>query len=66
MARLDGKVAMITGGARGQGRSHAVTFAEEGADIVICDIAAQLETVPYDLATSDPDPRVDLDCRSSS
>jgi SDR family mycofactocin-dependent oxidoreductase len=47
MGRLDGKVAMITGGARGQGRSHAIRLAEEGAQIVLCDIASQLATVPY-------------------
>lgn len=51
MGKLDGKVAVITGGARGQGRSHAVTLAREGADIVICDIAAQIDTVPYPMAT---------------
>ena len=53
MGKLDGKVALITGGARGQGRSHAITFAREGADIVVCDLAAQIETVPYTM--SDPD-----------
>ena len=52
MGKLDGKVAIITGGARGQGRSHAVTLAREGADIVICDIASQIDTVPYPMATS--------------
>ena len=52
MGKLDGKVAVITGGARGQGRSHAVTLAREGADIVICDIASQIDTVPYPMATS--------------
>jgi NAD(P)-dependent dehydrogenase (short-subunit alcohol dehydrogenase family) len=53
MGKLDGKVALITGGARGQGRSHAITFAREGADIVVCDLASQIETVPY--AMSNPD-----------
>lgn len=49
--RLAGKVAVITGGARGQGRSHAVVLAREGADIVVCDIAAPIGSVPYPLAT---------------
>lgn len=47
MGKLDGKVALITGGGRGQGRSHALTFAREGADIIVCDIAEQITTVPY-------------------
>jgi SDR family mycofactocin-dependent oxidoreductase len=42
MGLMDGKVAMITGGARGQGRSHAVTLAREGADIVIFDICEDI------------------------
>ncbi|MFF2111428.1 mycofactocin-coupled SDR family oxidoreductase [Rhodococcus koreensis] len=50
MGMLDGKVAFITGGARGQGRAHAVTSAREGADVVVIDIAAQMGTVPYKMA----------------
>jgi SDR family mycofactocin-dependent oxidoreductase len=53
MGKLDGKVALITGGARGQGRSHAITFAREGADIVVCDLAGQIETVPYTMSNPD-------------
>ncbi|MGY1714743.1 mycofactocin-coupled SDR family oxidoreductase [Geodermatophilus nigrescens] len=53
MGMLDGKVALITGGARGQGRAHATTCAREGADVVLVDIADQLETVPYRMATQD-------------
>jgi SDR family mycofactocin-dependent oxidoreductase len=49
--RLEGKVAFITGAARGQGRSHAVRLAAEGADIVGIDICRQLDTVSYALAT---------------
>ena len=53
MGMLDGKVALITGGARGQGRAHAVTCAREGADVIITDVIDQLPTVPYKLATKD-------------
>jgi SDR family mycofactocin-dependent oxidoreductase len=53
MGQLDGKVAFITGAGRGQGRSHAVRFAAEGADIVATDICADLADVPYALATAD-------------
>lgn len=53
MTKLDGKVVFITGAARGQGRSHAVRFAEAGADVIAIDICEQLETVPYPMPTSD-------------
>ncbi|HCS56200.1 MAG TPA: SDR family mycofactocin-dependent oxidoreductase [Gordonia polyisoprenivorans] len=49
--RVEGKVAFITGAARGQGRSHAIRLAQEGADIIAIDIAAQIDTVPYPMAT---------------
>src|SRR5271166_5412472 len=50
--RLTGKVALITGAARGQGRAHAVRMAREGADIIAVDIAGKLPScVPYDPAT---------------
>ena len=50
MGLLDGKVAVITGAARGQGRAHAIRFAEEGADIIAMDICHDLDAVPYQLA----------------
>ncbi|WP_155054427.1 mycofactocin-coupled SDR family oxidoreductase [Streptomyces blattellae] len=53
MGKLDGKTVMITGAARGQGRSHAVTLAEEGANILALDICADIETLSYGLATAD-------------
>ena len=54
--QFDGKVAFITGAARGQGRSHAVRFAEEGADIIAVDLCDQLDSVAYPMPT-----REDLD-----
>jgi SDR family mycofactocin-dependent oxidoreductase len=53
MGRVEGKVAFITGAARGQGRSHAVRLAEEGADIIAVDICGQIATVPAAMATRD-------------
>jgi SDR family mycofactocin-dependent oxidoreductase len=50
--RLDGKVALITGAARGQGRGHAVRLARDGADVIAVDISRQIETVAYPLASS--------------
>jgi SDR family mycofactocin-dependent oxidoreductase len=49
--RVAGKVAFITGGARGQGRSHAIRLAEEGADIIAVDSFQDYDTVPYPMAT---------------
>lgn len=51
MGELDGRVALVTGGARGQGRAHAIALADAGAEVVVCDIAAQIASVPYPLAT---------------
>ena len=50
--RLEGKVAVITGAARGQGRSHALRLAAEGADVIALDICRQIDTVAYPLATA--------------
>jgi SDR family mycofactocin-dependent oxidoreductase len=51
--RFNGRVALVTGAARGQGRSHAVRLAAEGADLILCDLAADVDTVPYPLGTQD-------------
>lgn len=51
MGRVEGKVVVITGAARGQGRSHAVRLAEEGADIIAIDIGEDIEVVEYPLGT---------------
>lgn len=51
--RLAGKVALISGAARGQGRSHAIRMAQEGADILAFDVCRQLDTVQYPLASSE-------------
>ncbi|HEV7709572.1 MAG TPA: mycofactocin-coupled SDR family oxidoreductase [Asanoa sp.] len=53
MGRVEGKVAFITGAARGQGRSHALRLAEEGADIIAIDLCGQVDSVPYPMSTPD-------------
>jgi SDR family mycofactocin-dependent oxidoreductase len=53
MGRVQDKVVLVTGAARGQGRSHAVRLAEEGADIILFDICHDIDTNEYPLATSD-------------
>jgi len=59
--QFEGKVAFITGAARGQGRSHAVRFAEEGADIIAFDLCEQMPTVPYPMSSpEDLDETVNL------
>jgi SDR family mycofactocin-dependent oxidoreductase len=50
--RVEGKVAFITGAARGQGRSHAIRLAQEGADIIAVDLCADVDTVAYPMATA--------------
>jgi SDR family mycofactocin-dependent oxidoreductase len=51
MGMLEGKVAFVTGAARGQGRSHAIRLAQEGADIIAVDLCRQIDTVPYAMST---------------
>jgi SDR family mycofactocin-dependent oxidoreductase len=51
--RVQGKVAFITGAARGQGRSHAIRLAEEGADIIAVDICKNYDSVGYPMGTAD-------------
>ncbi|MGQ4555480.1 mycofactocin-coupled SDR family oxidoreductase [Halobellus sp. GM3] len=48
---FDGQVAFVTGAGRGQGRSHAVAYAEHGADVVVTDVSRGIETSQYPLAT---------------
>lgn len=52
-ARAAGKIPLVTGAARGQGRSHAVRLPAEGADVIALDVCAPVETVRYTLASSD-------------
>ena len=51
--RFEGKVAFVTGAARGQGRNHALRLAREGADLVLADACADVATVGYGLATEE-------------
>jgi SDR family mycofactocin-dependent oxidoreductase len=53
MGTMTGRVAIVTGGARGQGRSHAIALAREGASIVLVDVAGQVDAVQYSLAVPD-------------
>jgi SDR family mycofactocin-dependent oxidoreductase len=53
MALVDGKVAFITGAARGQGRAHAIRLAEEGADVIGVDVCADIDTVEYSLGSEE-------------
>jgi SDR family mycofactocin-dependent oxidoreductase len=53
MGEFDGKIALVSGAARGQGRSHALRLAAEGADIIAVDICQNVTSMDYDLATED-------------
>lgn len=53
MGRVEGKVAFVTGVARGQGRSHAICLAEEGADIIGIDVVAPVASMPYPMGTQE-------------
>ncbi|MGB7361393.1 MAG: SDR family NAD(P)-dependent oxidoreductase, partial [Mycobacterium sp.] len=48
---FDDKVVFVTGAARGQGRAHAIRFAEEGADVIAVDLCDQINSVAYPMAT---------------
>ena len=51
--RLSGKVAFVTGAGRGQGRAYAVRLASEGADVIVVDRCADVESVTYPMSTRD-------------
>lgn len=65
MNRFEGKSVLVTGAARGQGRSHAVAFAREGADIAISDLCAEIDSVPYSLSSSDDLAETQAQCESA-
>lgn len=53
MTDFSGRIALVTGAARGQGRSHAISLAERGADVILVDRCENRETVAYPMATAD-------------
>jgi SDR family mycofactocin-dependent oxidoreductase len=52
MGALEGRTALVTGGARGQGRSHAIALSRAGARVVVCDACADIASIEYPMATS--------------
>jgi len=61
---FSGQVVIVTGAALGQGRAHANCFARAGADVVLCDVGHNVETVPYDLATAEELEAAAAECRA--
>jgi NAD(P)-dependent dehydrogenase (short-subunit alcohol dehydrogenase family) len=53
MGLLEGKVGLITGAGRGQGRAHALLSAREGADVIVLDTDTSIASVPYELASKE-------------
>ena len=51
--RFEGKTALVTGAARGQGRSHAVRLAKEGADVAVLDICKKIDWMPHSMGTEE-------------